>query len=139
MRRWLVWLYPRAWRRRYETEFLALLEERWSIWDTFDVVRGAIDAHRMALTLQQESPMYTFTIRISRQHIRTFTHIILLYTATYGLCRATHLIVHHSGFAQHRVVAGRPINLDPLDVVYAPLRVIEKAGWYVFQPQGLDT
>jgi hypothetical protein len=42
----LIRLYPRAWRDRYEDEFLALLEERPpKIGDTVDIVRGALDAH----------------------------------------------------------------------------------------------
>lgn len=43
--RWLVRLYPPAWRRRYEDEFLAVLETREvgpSV--TLDVARGAFDA-----------------------------------------------------------------------------------------------
>ena len=44
--RWLLYLYPQAWRTRYEEEFLALLEEcpcsPWTIWDA---CLGAIDAH----------------------------------------------------------------------------------------------
>jgi hypothetical protein len=42
----LVRLYPRAWRDRYEAEFVDLLEQRpGSIGVTIDVVRGALDAH----------------------------------------------------------------------------------------------
>jgi hypothetical protein len=38
-------LYPRAWRDRYETEFLAILEEQpGGSLDHFDIVRGALDA-----------------------------------------------------------------------------------------------
>jgi hypothetical protein len=41
----LVRLYPRAWRDRYEEEFLALLEARPpTLIDRFDIVRGAMDA-----------------------------------------------------------------------------------------------
>ena len=43
--RWLVRLYPPAWRRRYEDEFRAVLEERGvgpSV--ALDVARGAFDA-----------------------------------------------------------------------------------------------
>jgi hypothetical protein len=42
----LVRLYPRAWRDRYEEEFLALLAERPPTFgDLVDTVRGALDAH----------------------------------------------------------------------------------------------
>jgi hypothetical protein len=43
--KWLVWLYPPRWRRRYGDEFLALIEERGqSISASLDVIRGALDA-----------------------------------------------------------------------------------------------
>ena len=41
----LVRLYPRAWRERYEEEFVAMLEQGpVSIKDLFDVALGAVDA-----------------------------------------------------------------------------------------------
>lgn len=41
----LLYLYPAAWRARYEEEFLAVLEERpISPFDAFDIVLGALDA-----------------------------------------------------------------------------------------------
>jgi hypothetical protein len=44
--RWLLYLYPRAWRRRYGEEFAALLErERPSLRLSLDVLLGALDAH----------------------------------------------------------------------------------------------
>ena len=44
--RWLVQAYPRAWRERYEEEFLALLADRpFSLADILDIARGALDAH----------------------------------------------------------------------------------------------
>jgi hypothetical protein len=43
--RWLVRLYPRAWRERYEEEFAAMLEQRpASLLDVLDIVFGALDA-----------------------------------------------------------------------------------------------
>jgi hypothetical protein len=43
--KWLVRLYPPAWRRRYEEEFLAVLEARGAAPTVaLDVVRGAFDA-----------------------------------------------------------------------------------------------
>ena len=42
----LVRLYPKAWRDRYEEEFLTLLAERPPTFaDLLDTVRGAVDAH----------------------------------------------------------------------------------------------
>jgi hypothetical protein len=42
--RWLLRLYPLAWRRRYEEEVASLLEERHSSLDWLDVALGALDA-----------------------------------------------------------------------------------------------
>jgi hypothetical protein len=42
----LLKLYPKAWRARYEDEFIALLEQNTSTpFDPFDIILGAIDAH----------------------------------------------------------------------------------------------
>lgn len=44
--RFLILLYPRAWRKRYADEILAMLRERdLSVSDAFDLVLGALDAH----------------------------------------------------------------------------------------------
>jgi hypothetical protein len=44
--KWLVQAYPRAWRVRYEDEFLALMAERpFALADVVDIARGALDAH----------------------------------------------------------------------------------------------
>ena len=46
VRRWLISLYPRAWRERYGDEFEALLEEcLHSPLDACDILLGALDAH----------------------------------------------------------------------------------------------
>ena len=42
----LVRLYPRAWRHRYEDEFISLITDRPpTLVDRIDIVRGALDAH----------------------------------------------------------------------------------------------
>jgi hypothetical protein len=47
--RTLLRLYPRAWRRRYGVEFVALVTQRpLSPLEVADVVRGAVDARRVA-------------------------------------------------------------------------------------------
>jgi hypothetical protein len=53
----LVRLYPRAWRDRYEEEFLALLAERPpTLGDLVDTVRGALDAHLNPQAETESSP-----------------------------------------------------------------------------------
>jgi hypothetical protein len=54
---WLLRLYPRAWRRRYEGEFAAVLEQNpTSCRLVLDIILGAIDAHLwpQALTVGAE-------------------------------------------------------------------------------------
>jgi hypothetical protein len=48
--RWLIYLYPRSWRERYQEEFIALLEQYQNprIVDIFDIILGAIDAQIQA-------------------------------------------------------------------------------------------
>jgi hypothetical protein len=49
MRRWLVRIYPREWRRRYGDEFASLLEQQpLTPGPLLDVVRGALDTYRAA-------------------------------------------------------------------------------------------
>jgi hypothetical protein len=53
----LVRLYPRAWRDRYEEEFLVLLAERPPTFgDLVDTVRGALDAHLNPQADREPSP-----------------------------------------------------------------------------------
>jgi len=53
----LVRLYPRAWRERYEAEFLDLLEARPpTLGDRFDILRGALDARLHPQVQQPEAP-----------------------------------------------------------------------------------
>jgi hypothetical protein len=45
LRKWLLRLYPRVWRTRYQDEFTALLEQYpLSLFDILDIVLGALDA-----------------------------------------------------------------------------------------------
>lgn len=54
----LIRLYPRRWRRRYEEEFTALLEEeRASVRIVLDIVSGAITAHFTPYPTAEEPPV----------------------------------------------------------------------------------
>lgn len=60
--RWLIRLYPRAWRRRYGAEFATLLAQRpRTVATALDVVRGALDAHGMVI--RREASMRTWRWR----------------------------------------------------------------------------
>jgi hypothetical protein len=53
----LIRLYPPSWRKRYEAEFVALLEARPpTLYDRFDIVRGALDARLHPQVRETESP-----------------------------------------------------------------------------------
>ena len=56
--KWLIRLYPRGWRERYEEEFVAMLEQRpMSFADVLDVVLGALDAHLDPQVGERIAPM----------------------------------------------------------------------------------
>ena len=53
--KWILRLYPRFWRERYEEEMLAFLEQHHSTWRTSaDLLRGACEAH-LELILRRET------------------------------------------------------------------------------------
>ncbi len=66
----LLRLYPRAWRQRYEAEFLAMLEDRPpSLRDRIDILRGAIDAR---LNLQVRTAVASSVIRATPGDVFAF-------------------------------------------------------------------
>lgn len=138
MKYWLIRLYPRSWRRRYETEFRALLEQHaLSVWDIADIVRGAFDAHRIAIRTQQEQIMVTLTVTFPRRTVMPFLITLLGYILSYGACRAEGMLVHtaqnrYTPLSQHTITEGganfsRPTA--PLALFYIPLRLAESATW----------
>lgn len=59
----LVRLYPRAWRDRYEDEFIALLEERPPTpRDVLDTIRGAFDAHLHPTAADADPMPWTYRV-----------------------------------------------------------------------------
>ena len=82
--KWLLCLYPPAWRERYEEEMLALLEQHRTTWCTvLSLLRGALDARfdpyfitRLNMTAAEA------TLRLRRAHstiLWTFPALILGY------------------------------------------------------------
>ena len=67
----LIALYPRAWRDRYEDEFLGLIADRPpTIADRFDIVRGALDARlhpQVRTTRDAPPPVPDSDIRYARR------------------------------------------------------------------------
>jgi hypothetical protein len=84
----LVWLYPAAWRTRYEAEFVALLEDRPpSLLARVDIVRSALDAHLHPQVLEPRAaepvpPLPEGDIRLSRRlGLGAFAGTVLWMTA----------------------------------------------------------
>lgn len=138
MKYWLIRLYPRSWRRRYETEFRALLDQHTlNVWDVADIVRGALDAHLIAIRTQQEPRMYTLTFTLHRRTVMPFLIALLGYILSYGACRAEGILVHttqnrYTPISQHTITEGG-VNFSrptaPLALFYIPLRLVESAAW----------
>lgn len=138
MKYWLICLYPRSWRRRYEAEFRALLDQRTlSVWDMIDIARGALDAHWFAIKTQQEQRMVTLTLTFRRRTMMPFLIALLGYTLSYGACRAEGMLVHtaqnrYTPLSQHMITEAG-VNFSrptaPLALFYLPLRLVESAVW----------
>lgn len=48
--KWLIYLYPKKWRKRYEEEFLLILaERRFSLKDVIDIFMNAVDTRLLNL------------------------------------------------------------------------------------------
>ena len=61
----LVQLYPRAWRERYEDEFLRLIEDRPpSLTGQLDIIRGALDARMHPQVVGDEAEPMPWTHRL---------------------------------------------------------------------------
>jgi DNA-binding PadR family transcriptional regulator len=57
---WIIKLYPQAWRARYETEMLAVLESHTvTLWTLFDLFFGAVDA-RLDPYYRTERTLFSF-------------------------------------------------------------------------------
>lgn len=69
----LLGLYPRVWRRRYEAEFRALIDERPpTLLERFDIVRCALDAHLHpqvpgSMVTEPEPPVPAADLRVARR------------------------------------------------------------------------
>jgi hypothetical protein len=80
MAKYLLYLYPRGWRRRYEDELLALLEEDpCSLNDCLDLLLGALDAHLHPQLSVNGLPR----LERVRQMLTTLRHSLLLIFCAY--------------------------------------------------------
>jgi hypothetical protein len=126
--KWLLFLYPRAWRNRYATEFVAVLEQhRITLRTLFDIIIGAIKAR-----LTWERPgLWPFRFAVGLA-ILTFL-ALSTYTVFQQKLRldANHPQVELAQAAAERLENGNPIadvippspvdvktSLDPFIIVY---------------------
>lgn len=78
MKRFL-WAYPRAWRKRYGDEFLALLEQQPPrVRDVFDILVGALLAHRSQFRMSVERWPQHFRSRIAGRAITARRTVIAI-------------------------------------------------------------
>jgi hypothetical protein len=88
-RRWLLRLYPPAWRARYGDEFAALLDlAPLSLWSLLDILLGALDA-RWLTRDWRISTMSTLTRRLRRSEIAIFCAYIAFVVAGSAFAKIT--------------------------------------------------
>ncbi|MGE7091928.1 hypothetical protein ACQKII_10850 [Lysinibacillus sp. NPDC048646] len=59
--KWLIYLYPRSWRKRYGDEIIDLLEQKdWTFFMIIDLLRGIVDAWKIEINERE-----VFGIRMS--------------------------------------------------------------------------
>jgi hypothetical protein len=103
-RPWLIRLYPRDWRERYEAEFSALLEQCLnSPLDVFDVFLGAFDAHLRLLSGD------SLNWRVMNMLNKIRTSILIVFAAYIGFVIAGFALV---GLADDSPMA-RLMKTDP--------------------------
>lgn len=82
--KWLIYLYPKNWRKRYGDEIIALLEqEDWSFFIIIDLLRGIVDAWKIEINERQ-----VFGIRMSNKLLLISLmniFIILQYRSSQGV------------------------------------------------------
>ena len=84
--KYVLRLYPRAWRERYEEEVLAMLEERpTSLLDNIDLFFGALDAHLHPHLGTTGMPLYE-RIKLMLSHLRR--SLLLIFCAYSGFALA---------------------------------------------------
>lgn len=152
MKRWLVRLYPRAWRQRYGEEFQAVLDQQvLTIRDVVDIVRGAGDAQRTAFAHAfRDHFMPTFLLTIRQRSRQLLLALVLVYSTGYGTARATEFLVHtttnrytprstHGIHALYTYEMYNPYpDMNPWEIAYWPLCMLESVTWMlvdsIYQP-----
>ncbi len=125
---YLVWLYPKQWRSRYEEEFLAMLEQRpISLLDSVDLLFGALDAYlhpalgTAALSLPERMKQMLSTLR--RSLLTIFCAYIGFIVAGIGFQKLTEDRVFVEA-AQSYSIVGFSFQLVVIGAVAALLAVL---------------
>lgn len=124
----LLYLYPRAWRARYEEEFLALLELRsLSLSDTSDIIFGAIDAHLHPHLGTVGMPLYERILHMVRTLRQSLISVFCAYSGFILAGIAFQKLTEYNDFAeaaQAHSVVGISFNLVVIGSVVALLATL---------------
>jgi hypothetical protein len=105
-RRWLLRLYPPAWRARYGDEFTALLDlAPLSLWTVLDVLLGALDA-RLCIRSWRIAAMTTLTQRLRRSEIVIFCAYIAFVVAGSAFAKVTEYDDFHDATRHYPLIGG---------------------------------
>jgi hypothetical protein len=105
-RRWLLRLYPPAWRARYGDEFAALLDlAPLSLWAVLDILLGALDA-RLCIRSWRLAAMTTLTQRLRRSEIVIFSSYIAFVVAGSAFAKITEYDDFHDATRHYPLIGG---------------------------------
>jgi hypothetical protein len=105
-RRWLLRLYPPAWRARYGDEFAALLElAPLSLWTVLDILLGALDA-RLCIRSWRIAAMTSLTQRLRRSEIVIFCAYIAFVVAGSAFAKVTEYDDFHDATRHYPLIGG---------------------------------
>jgi hypothetical protein len=101
----LLRLYPRAWRERYGDEFAALLDVTpLSPLTLFDILVGALDAHRLAHDWRAAAMVNPMVNRLRRAEITVFCAYIALVVAGLGFAKLVEYDDFHDAARAHPLI-----------------------------------
>jgi hypothetical protein len=105
-RRWLLRLYPLAWRARYADEFAALLDlAPLSLWTVLDILLGALDA-RLCVRSWRVAAMTTLIQRLRRSEIVIFCAYIAFVVAGSAFAKVTEYDDFHDATRHYPLIGG---------------------------------
>lgn len=149
--KWLIYLYPKAWRKRYGDEFLALLEEQpTTVWDIFDTLRGALDARITFYRKANMNPLKTPSILGILAAIIGVIFLVIAFplavidegAGEFFLMIAALPILTVATYSLHQMVKGQLPRLQrlPFSLTLGAIGLALLGGWalYASAPNSVD-